>query len=269
METNAQPEPSPAVLYRLSVDATLAAVREGKQLPACTDDATSLKEKEQRELFARLQAELARLPEQRRRAVALHLISLTTAEIKDLLHWKEPKARDQIDRGWRTLQTKLQGHAVAELTALYQSQPSRTELNRADCLADEFLVRACMGDISDSDRLFVADHLMTCQDCAEEFRLAYALKAWPDNAASLPVETKETEASEEKNELITEVITELPVSHVAEADTATETTPKWWQALIPHFVYYTGFNLFTAALTSLFFITSLWNSSSRRACSTR
>ena len=55
LETNAQPEPSPAVLYRLSVDAALAAVREGKQLPdeqawiACTDDATSLKEKEQRE----------------------------------------------------------------------------------------------------------------------------------------------------------------------------------------------------------------------------
>jgi hypothetical protein len=42
-----------------------------------------------------------------------------------------------------------------------------------------------------------------------------------------------------------------------DAQPETETTPKWWQALIPRLFSRAGFNPFTAALTGLFLITSL------------
>lgn len=36
-----------------------------------------------------------------------------------------------------------------------------------------------------------------------------------------------------------------------------EINPKWWQSLLPRFVYFTGFNAFTAALTVFLLIASL------------
>lgn len=124
----------------------------------------------------------------------------------------------------------------AELKTLYQSQPARAELNRADCLADEFLARACVGNVSATDRAFIADHLTTCQDCAEEYKIVRTMKVWAEEITGTSVESPAANGSK---------------------DEAGETTPKWWQALLPRFVHYTGFNLFTGAVTGLFFVTSL------------
>ena len=50
---------------------------------------------------------------------------------------------------------------------------------------------------------------------------------------------------------------ELRATAEDESPTATETTPKWWQSLIPRLFSRAGFNPFTAAVTGLFLITSL------------
>lgn len=254
LESSSEPRPSPSALYQSSVIATLEAIREAKKQSGhqvfewvdLTDASQALTEAERRERFSRLQTSLAQLPENRRRVVGLKFIGLTVAEIKGLLNWNESKVQGQIERGVKSLQATLQAigspSEADELATIYQSQPSRADLNRADCLAGEFLTRACTGDVSDSDRLFIADHLTTCQDCAEEYRLAAALKSWTNEAANL------TGATTEESDV-------LPSAE--KTIQAAEVSPKWWQALIPRFVYYTGFNLFTAALTAFFFITSL------------
>lgn len=269
-----------ATLYRLSVAATLETVRAAKkqkEAPAIVwveMTAAARSEAETQQSLSRLQTTLAQLPENRRRPVALQLLGLSSLEIGTLLGWSEAKTRQQTERGLRTLRTKLREASAdqkvdeTELKTIYQAQPTRTELNRADCLADEFLARACAGDINAADRFFVADHLTTCRDCAEEYQLVHALKLWADEAAKPVSHPKESEvrAVEISEAPITEptsrteawVAPEAAPEVIPEAAPKTrEITPKWWQALIPRFVYYTGFNLFTAALTGLFFVTSL------------
>jgi hypothetical protein len=45
------------------------------------------------------------------------------------------------------------------------------------------LIEAAGGELSRADRGRMADHLMTCGDCAEEYRLLTALKPWAAEAA--------------------------------------------------------------------------------------
>jgi hypothetical protein len=51
--------------------------------------------------------------------------------------------------------------------------------------------------------------------------------------------------------------TEEARARTDDAQPATETTPKWWQALLPRLFSRAGFNPFTAALTGLLLMTSL------------
>lgn len=240
---------SPNLLYQFSVAATLDAVRSVKKQAGGKAIKDTTVEGETK-LLALLQNALAQLPENRRRVVGLNCIGLSTAEIAELLDWNEHKTQSQIERGLKPMLAKLQEAdqqlGIDDLIAIYQSQPSRAELNRADCLADEFLTRACAGDVSESDRLFVADHLTTCKDCAEEYQLARLLKSWPEQALRVAADTDEAEPSLDSSS-----------ESALEVEALTETAPKWWQSLIPQFVHYTGFNLFTASLTALFLITSL------------
>ncbi len=50
---------------------------------------------------------LSCLPANRRRAVGLHLQGFNTREISELLGWTEPKARNLLYRGLKTLRTQL------------------------------------------------------------------------------------------------------------------------------------------------------------------
>jgi RNA polymerase sigma-70 factor (ECF subfamily) len=59
------------------------------------------------QLIAILRATLARLPENRRRAVGLHLQGFTTTEIGELMHWSEAKARNLVYRGLDDLRSQL------------------------------------------------------------------------------------------------------------------------------------------------------------------
>jgi len=60
-----------------------------------------------REITDRIAAALARLPDNRRRAVGLHLRGYTSTEIASLLGWTEPKARNLTHRGLKDLRELL------------------------------------------------------------------------------------------------------------------------------------------------------------------
>jgi hypothetical protein len=58
-----------------------------------------------------------------------------------------------------------------ELKELYQQETARTPWQRADCLSAEEMMRAVEDRMSRSERGRVADHLMACANCAEEYRV--------------------------------------------------------------------------------------------------
>jgi RNA polymerase sigma factor (sigma-70 family) len=67
---------------------------------------------ERRECVRKINASLARLPENRRIAVGLHLQGMTTTEIGDLTGWTEPKARNLVHRGLKDLRVHLRAEGI-------------------------------------------------------------------------------------------------------------------------------------------------------------
>jgi hypothetical protein len=63
-----------------------------------------------------------------------------------------------------------------ELKKLYQKQTARPAREREECLTEEELLRAAMGEMSPSERERFADHMISCSDCAQEYRLTQSLK---------------------------------------------------------------------------------------------
>jgi hypothetical protein len=71
-----------------------------------------------------------------------------------------------------------------EMKALYQQHTARSAQQRSACLSAEALMRAATGAMDQSERERVADHMMTCSDCAEEYRLIHSLKPWAPQAVA-------------------------------------------------------------------------------------
>jgi RNA polymerase sigma factor (sigma-70 family) len=67
---------------------------------------------ERRLLLRRVEAVLERLPEDRRRAVGLHLRGFTPPEIAQLLSWSESRARSLVYRGLSDLRGKLAAEGI-------------------------------------------------------------------------------------------------------------------------------------------------------------
>jgi RNA polymerase sigma factor (sigma-70 family) len=67
---------------------------------------------ERRLLMRKIEAALATMPENRRRAVGLHLQGMTKQEIGDLLGWTESKARNLVYRGLQELREQLRAEGV-------------------------------------------------------------------------------------------------------------------------------------------------------------
>ncbi len=123
-------------LYRIAATATLDAVRRVKRKreeQIITDhDAEEEniaphvlvtdphrapdREAERRELVAKVKAAMARLPDNRRTAVALHLEGMTTQEIANLVGWSEPKARNLVYRGLSDVREHLQAAGIEYAT---------------------------------------------------------------------------------------------------------------------------------------------------------
>lgn len=127
----------------------------------------------------------------------------------------------------------------SELKTLSRLHPAPAPLQRQQCLPEPLLSRVGLGDVSEAERLQIADHLTTCLDCAQEYKIVRATKSWADGLAIAAPPTDESPAPES------------PVAPTSEV------TPKWWQALLPRWLGHTGFNPFTAAVAGLFFITSM------------
>ncbi|MBO0721663.1 MAG: sigma-70 family RNA polymerase sigma factor [Blastocatellia bacterium] len=120
-------------LYRIAVTATLDAIRRVK---AKREDQLLLAEEEEeeeagmplrlvagpqhapdllaerRQLMRKIEAALTSIPENRRRAVQLHLQGMTKQEIGELLGWTEAKARNLIYRGLQDLREHLRAEGV-------------------------------------------------------------------------------------------------------------------------------------------------------------
>ncbi|HKQ79178.1 MAG TPA: RNA polymerase sigma factor [Blastocatellia bacterium] len=114
-------------LYRIALTATIDAVRkikakreeqlhlaeaeeeyEGAPLALSSDPRHSPElEAERRQLASKVRKALARLPDNRRRAVGLYLEGFGSQEIADLLGWSEAKARNLLYRGLHDLRAQL------------------------------------------------------------------------------------------------------------------------------------------------------------------
>jgi len=67
---------------------------------------------ERQQVIRKVEEALARLPENRCRAVGLYLEGLTSQEIADLLGWSEPKARNLTYRGLKELRQQLRAEGI-------------------------------------------------------------------------------------------------------------------------------------------------------------
>lgn len=120
-------------LYRIAVSATLDAVRRVKRkreeqlVTEAEDDSPQTAQSHQlavdvmfapdvsalhKQIIQRVKEALARLPDNRRQAVSLHLEGMTTQEIADLLDWTEPKARNLVYRGLNDLRQSLKESGI-------------------------------------------------------------------------------------------------------------------------------------------------------------
>jgi RNA polymerase sigma-70 factor, ECF subfamily len=118
-------------LYKVAVSVTIRAIRRAKArreepLPEqggapgetpfetlqADPDASPDAVAERHEWIRKLDAALARLQENRRLAVSLHLQGMTTPEIAALLGWTEPKARNLVHRGLKDLRRHLRAEGI-------------------------------------------------------------------------------------------------------------------------------------------------------------
>lgn len=67
---------------------------------------------ERQQFFEHVEAALAALPEHRQRAVRLYLEGLSSQEIATLVGWSEPKARNLLYRGLKTLRERLRAEGI-------------------------------------------------------------------------------------------------------------------------------------------------------------
>jgi len=74
-----------------------------------------------------------------------------------------------------------------ELRRLYQRETARsTRRSASDCLTEDLLARAVAGEMNESERERMADHLATCSDCAKEYRAIKSVKSWADENRPVP-----------------------------------------------------------------------------------
>jgi RNA polymerase sigma-70 factor (ECF subfamily) len=119
-------------LYRIAATATIDAMRRAQarheeQLHSSREDSAGsgdpltlpapLKDSpdrvvESHEVIQKVEAALAQLPDERRRAVGLYLQGLTSQDIAELLDWTEPKSRNLLYRGLKDLRKLLSAEGI-------------------------------------------------------------------------------------------------------------------------------------------------------------
>lgn len=119
-------------LYRIAATATIDAMRRAQarheeQLHRVSDEGVDGDDSvavlappkdspervaESREVIDEVKAALARLSDERRRAVGMYLQGLTSQDIADLLGWTEPKTRNLVYRGLKELRKFLRAKGI-------------------------------------------------------------------------------------------------------------------------------------------------------------
>jgi hypothetical protein len=68
------------------------------------------------------------------------------------------------------------------LKEIFQQQTARSSPRQNECITEEQLTRAASGAISNDERRKIANHLITCIDCTEDYRALLSLKPWAEEA---------------------------------------------------------------------------------------
>ncbi len=113
----------PSYIYRIAVTTTIDAMRkvqdrreeqlqsleteEEPVLQIASQDALPDQMAEQQQMIEKVEEALALLRPSRRRVVSLYLGGMTSREIGEILGWSEPKARNLLYRGLKTLRKYL------------------------------------------------------------------------------------------------------------------------------------------------------------------
>jgi RNA polymerase sigma-70 factor (ECF subfamily) len=98
---------------RLAEDAVDEGAEEAQPITlAASEDNSPEAQAEREELLRKVDEAMARLQENRRLAVGLHLKGMTTDEIADLMGWSEPKARNLVYRGLKDLRDELRDAGI-------------------------------------------------------------------------------------------------------------------------------------------------------------
>jgi RNA polymerase sigma-70 factor (ECF subfamily) len=122
----------PSYLYRMAANATIDALRQvrarredpllseeddsdpapGPRLRLRTDEPAADATAERRELLAKVQKALGRLPESRAQAVGLYLRGFALEEISGLMDWSFAKTRNLVYRGLEGLRRELRSEGI-------------------------------------------------------------------------------------------------------------------------------------------------------------
>jgi hypothetical protein len=110
--------------------------------------------------------------------------------------------------------------ASEELKDLYRRRTARVPQHESECLAEDALLRAASGEMSQPERELVVNHLMTCADCSEEYRLLLSVKEWANDAVP--------SAKEETHDIETIAADSSDTSRSQEQRGSDKARSKWW-----------------------------------------
>lgn len=98
---------------QLRLDEEIEEERQGEPLHLTANPQSSPELQTQRQqLVGKVKDIMARLPDNRRRAVGLYLEGMTSQEVADLMDWTEPKARNLIYRGLNDVREQLRAEGI-------------------------------------------------------------------------------------------------------------------------------------------------------------
>src|SRR5262245_20929712 len=70
-----------------------------------------------------------------------------------------------------------------EQSRLHRQRTAPAVAGRAECLPEEAMLRVAGGNADQAERETIAEHLMNCSDCTDEYRILLELRPWAEQAA--------------------------------------------------------------------------------------
>lgn len=70
-----------------------------------------------------------------------------------------------------------------DMKKLWQQSDERSNAASGDCLSEDLLLRAGLNELNESERSQIAEHVIGCPDCLEQYRIVRATGDWAKNTA--------------------------------------------------------------------------------------